>query len=950
MTPSRGYELTPDFYNLLNRKMAMHPANTDGVHHLRIDSSTLIPLLTKSLAEGPVRVPVGNVANVQDVYSPAATPDSDQRAAHSAGLVYGLTAAGRSHLLDGDFANSRAAKQITTMGQVLEAARMLEAGGKVSDAGTSQLIKQLASGLEEVGKRLDKVDIDNQTGFYIAKKAEASEALVDAAKAAEKTTMKLARKLGGDLLLAAIAEKHVVPATLKRIEANFPGLFKDREWNGTEEFNVDGFLQREQMDSLHAKIQHGLASDSFLGLQQALNNLVKVPAMVLKQADPEQPVTEDNKPTVQQPKMQPPRSFPPQAPGLGAGNVNQSWAEGGKVGDITIRNPVHDTGSHDTVVLEALSLTKAAMNAALLAKDETIRAKDDMIALLLGKLQDMSSALIGVSNVKSGPGSVDSGCGGDDERGRADMASGPEAPVADTPEPSMPPSSSLHPTANLRERVLRERGDLDRENALQNELKSRLRPIDSTQDHPHLDRSGSQGSHVANLLPHLLKPEGANRRPPKEDQLPPFLNQREEISAKAAAVRARYDDQELSTIAGDGSSVENRLGNEGRTGPVSAAENGTLLTVISNDKNLTGDLGVSMEYQAPPGNSPRYETHDLGSDAWSAVSSSEYGMFGEINRRVVTDFDDEDVSGNDNGMRSPYASKLPSDAATVEKLKSFQDRLLAGTSWRGPDGDLVPSLLTRAKTWPKECLLRIHSISPGAAGDGVWLNYGARETSAMALVRLQNEHYTPYVQGIPIDVKGDGNCFPHAIVKALRVDHLARLLGVSETDCARLDDDQKAKGVALVMAESLMDNLEEFAPYLAEDPPAPKAVGRSYVLSTASGQTSSLALAKQIMRRADTSMPTNKPVPMSEIPRTTVMPPPPPPPIQPPAVVPKPMTATTAEVTALKKTRSNSTDQTTSVASAQPEDARSRLLEEIRTKASVMAAQRKAEAAKTGTH
>jgi hypothetical protein len=248
---------------------------------LRVESTSFSPLLKQSIPTAQVRVPIHDVKNV---FSPVFAIDPDQREAHSAGLVYGLIEAGRPGLINEPFANSLAAMGITTMAQVLQAGRTLVDRKDVSDDRVAKLIGELAACLQKVGKRLDKVSIDGRTGAYIAKNDKGSWALIKALEAGEKTTMKLAERLGGDRLLATVGEKHVVPALVRRIAQNFPDLFKDGVYDCVEPLDIGRFLESVPMNKLHAMARHGFESGNFLGLQGALNSLLKVPVMVKEAA------------------------------------------------------------------------------------------------------------------------------------------------------------------------------------------------------------------------------------------------------------------------------------------------------------------------------------------------------------------------------------------------------------------------------------------------------------------------------------------------------------------------------------------------------------------------------------------------------------------------------------------------------------------------------------------
>jgi hypothetical protein len=754
--------------------------------------------------------------------------------------------------------------------------------------------------------------------------------------------MKLVGKLGGDVLLRTVAEKHVGPATVNRIASNFPELFKDGEWNGGAPLDVDNFLQREQMDSLHAKVQQGLEKSDFLGLQQALNNLVKVPAMVVKQTDPEQPASKDKNPAVQQPRAQPPRGFPAPPPGQGAGNVNQSWAEGGKVGDISITtptNPATGAGMGDPVAMKFIAFAEKALDELRDAKNETISVQREMINLLLEKSKNMSRSIVDVRNVKSGPAGIDSGCESDDDR--ADKASGPDVQLLNAPD--TPPSTEpkLAPARVVREEALRKRGDLDLQNAIQKDLKSRLRPIGSIDDAergPSLGDSVRQGGYVANLLPHFLEPAGERRRPPVDTRLAEDLAAQKELSVKAATKQARW----ASGILGP---EEGRVTTNVSPAKVSPVEDkaGQNVGGANDDDMFAHVVWPELDYVD-------------SSDAWYASERDEkYQAFLRTGqrptvRRTAAEREQARTSREARlvNMTSPVAGltgagktrsqssdDLSRDGVIVEKMRSFQDQLLAGTSWRTPVGDLAPILMTRAKNWPKNRGLQVQSVSPDAP-EGSWTRYPSHplvDGTSYFRMKLGNQHYTPIPAGKdPVSVKGDGYCFPHSVVKVLSPGDLAGLLNMSTVDCAELNEDQQAKAVAVVMADSLADHFEEFEPYLAAEPPAREPAGRSYVLSRSSSQSSSssssLAIAQKIPARVGSA---------TVLSRTAI----PAPVVRPLAVAPLPpplppqdgglrIAPTSARDVSAQKARSNVTSYTTSPMNAETGNSRGALLDEIR--------------------
>jgi hypothetical protein len=244
---------------------------------LRIDSHTFIPLLNRSIPPEPICVPIVEVRNV---FSPAYAIDPEERAALSSGLAYGLSVVGRTQFISAAFADSPAGVDIITMGQVHMAGKTSVDRKDVTGDRTAKLTEKLSKRLQEIGKRLDKVPIDEKTGVYSAKNDKRSWALVKALGAAEKTTVDLAEDLGADRLLAAVGEKYVVPAIVRRIARNFPGLFKNDVYDGVDPINIDLFLHRGSMHKLYAMAEYGFSSGNFIGVQSALNCFVKIPAMV----------------------------------------------------------------------------------------------------------------------------------------------------------------------------------------------------------------------------------------------------------------------------------------------------------------------------------------------------------------------------------------------------------------------------------------------------------------------------------------------------------------------------------------------------------------------------------------------------------------------------------------------------------------------------------------------
>jgi hypothetical protein len=399
----------------------------------------------------PEVVPLRQMTNLKGLCAPSAVSDRAEITSHSDALAYALDTAKCADLFGENFASSPAATSLVTAGLIHEAASMV---GEDTPENIAELHEALTRRMEKVGKCLNKGStvIDSCTGRYSPTQS-GTRSLGDALKSMEEAATAMARELGSDRLRASVIENHVKPALWERLNRNLPDIFVSKttasgragvSYDGTEPLDIGKYLTTSRMTELDGMINQGMEQGDFLGIQEALNAMLKVPAMVKQQID-EPPTKHTNSNTPPAPPL--PRSLPSPPTAQGAGS--QAWATGGtgtggNVGNISVTSPTpiypaHGAGGgiSEAVALKLIDYADRTADRLIAANDRALHAKDELIDFLIHKSNEIGNQLTSVRNTQteSLDEGYDPGYASDDETDCPPE----DMDTADVPPPPPPP-------------------------------------------------------------------------------------------------------------------------------------------------------------------------------------------------------------------------------------------------------------------------------------------------------------------------------------------------------------------------------------------------------------------------------------------------------------------------------------------------------------------------------
>jgi hypothetical protein len=153
------------------------------------------------------------------------------------------------------------------------------------------------------------------------------------------------------------------------------------------------------------------------------------------------------------------------------------------------------------------------------------------------------------------------------------------------------------------------------------------------------------------------------------------------------------------------------------------------------------------------------------------------------------------------------AAHLAETRRSAESLSTLVGWVRA-SQWNSEAGDMAPQLITRLPQWPAGRGLEVHDRESGRI-------YGFGDThrdQAPVRVLREREHYSALVNGQCVPVPGDGNCFFHAVAKALG-----------------WPDQGSSAALRLGLARYIEENPEEVAPWMVlknfrDQPSAPRRI------------------------------------------------------------------------------------------------------------------------------
>jgi hypothetical protein len=136
----------------------------------------------------------------------------------------------------------------------------------------------------------------------------------------------------------------------------------------------------------------------------------------------------------------------------------------------------------------------------------------------------------------------------------------------------------------------------------------------------------------------------------------------------------------------------------------------------------------------------------------------------------------------------PVAGPAPLDAVSQRGLDTLVG-WIENSNWASEAGDIAPQLITRLPGWPAHLTLEIHQ--PDAAP----IVYGKTQRGqAPVTLWRENDHYSALVDGLPVQVPADGNCFYRAVVEAINPED-ARALTLAT------DRNQQAERLRMALAD-----------------------------------------------------------------------------------------------------------------------------------------------------
>ncbi|MGU7844113.1 hypothetical protein ACV22V_32240, partial [Burkholderia sp. AW33-5] len=235
-------------------------------------------------------------------------------------------------------------------------------------------------------------------------------------------------------------------------------------------------------------------------------------------------------------------------------------------------------------------------------------------------------------------------------------------------------------------------------------------------------------------------------------------------------------------------------------------------------KSLIGKLASTVaKYRIVKSQDDKPQTKSISSD-WTANdqstrASAQKGS-GNVERSALNN------TVNLYGMEAADA-KREMGATDIHALAS-QIRQMG--SWDNAAGDLVPALLTDSPLWPRGRALMMVNEQTGQEYTLKDPEQGVPHREPVRIMRVNENHYVAMQGNTRLDVPSDGDCFYHAVLKALGTDirPLMRQLGFQGGS----DESQVIQALRRYLANRLETHARRYEPMvelirIAETGPQP---------------------------------------------------------------------------------------------------------------------------------